>query len=135
MLYLELKLLNLVHINDLLKDESTFHKVLKKQEVFSTSVPFNDTLVQLKMSYEIDEKTVFDNWDDKPIVIDMEAYEVPAILRRALKLSKLQETGLIECFTDKCCPTKLLDLHSGKIFKRSQVFQAIKASKVIQIRF
>jgi hypothetical protein len=42
---------------------------------------------------EIDEKVLFDNFDGQsdPISYDMEDYFMPAVLRRVLKLSKMNE--------------------------------------------
>ena len=64
---------------------------------FSTASPFSDCKVQLLLKVQVDDnEPLFDNLkqnpgDPPPVIYDLEAYQLPAVLRRVLKSTKLDE--------------------------------------------
>ena len=90
------------NINDLYKDGTTFFEVLEKPEkpaagdfrpgmTFSTASPFTDSIVKLHLKLQVDDDILFDSFDSDPVFYEMEDYFMPAVLRRVLKMSKLNE--------------------------------------------
>ena len=96
---IDLHLKELQPINDLYKDGTTFFKALERQKkpepgvfkpglTYSTASPFSDSIVSLMLTVQVDDETIFDGG---PLEYDLEHYQMPAVLRRVLKQSKLQE--------------------------------------------
>jgi len=103
----------LVRVDDLYKDKTTFVKSLDKGE--GTASPYNDCVVWLKVKIVVDgvEKYCSPNfeelevWEEGVHVLkyDLEEYTVPAVVRRVLKKTKLKEiveirTNRLEKLTD-----------------------------------
>ena len=101
---MDISLKQLNNITDLYKDRTTFYQVLERPErpaigvfkpglTFSTASPFCDSIVKLLLKLEIDDKVEYDNYDGvkEPVMYELEDYFMPAVLRRVLKLSKLNE--------------------------------------------
>ena len=47
--------------------------------------------MKLNLKLQVDDEVLYDNFDSEPVSYEMEDYHMPAVLRRVLKLSKLNE--------------------------------------------
>lgn len=90
-LQVDINLKELHTITDLHQDGSTLFRTLKVGETGSTASPFHDCKVKLLVKLEIDDTTIFNNFEGDPVIYDLEAYQCPAVLRRVLKQTKLEE--------------------------------------------
>ena len=67
-------------------------RTLEAGKTGSTASPFQDCKVALLLKLEIDDEVAFDNFNGgEPVIYDLEAYQCPAVLRRVLKMSKLED--------------------------------------------
>lgn len=97
LLLVDCELLSLQPVNDLYRDGTTFVQTLEVGNTGNTASPFNDCKVLIKLSVTVDDETIFDNFGDgEPLKYDLEEFEMPAVLRRVLKQTKLNEVVLIE---------------------------------------
>lgn len=104
----DIALKQLKPIHDLYKDKSTFFKSLHRPPLSerTTASPFNDSSVKLLVKMEIDDQVVYDGFEpEKAVIYDLEGYHMPAVLRRVLKQTKLNE--VMEITSTRT--TKLLD--------------------------
>lgn len=92
-LFVDINLLELHTITDLHQDGTTLFRTLQSGNTGSAASPFHDCNVALLLKLQIDGVTTFDNFDSpkNPVVYDLEAYQCPAVLRRVLKITKLEE--------------------------------------------
>lgn len=98
-LHVDLELKDIMSVTDVHRDGSTISKVLQKvrrgTEKFSTASPFSDSRVALRLKLEVGGSALFDNMNDESedslLWCDMDLYQLPATLRRVLKISKLHE--------------------------------------------
>ena len=88
---MDINLKELHTITDLHQDGTTLFRTLKAGETGSTASPFHDCRVALRLKLEIDDTTAYDNFEGEPVIYDLEAYQCPAVLRRVLKTTKLEE--------------------------------------------
>lgn len=111
-LSMDINLIKLDPIVDLYRDHSTYTRILVPQEKGgSTASPFNDCNVHVLLRVKVDDQVIFDNLsphepdpegnkqgfkvteeNKNGIVLDMESYSIPAVLRRTMKQAKLNET-------------------------------------------
>jgi hypothetical protein len=117
-------MLNLVKVEDIYKDVgSSLHKTLKKG--VGTASPYSDFQILIKVRIEVDGQKVFEHprFDDLSEIevgvdsakYDMEEYQLPPVLRKVLKYSKLNEVFEIKTRrADKLIP---LFPDSNGIFK------------------
>ena len=104
----DIALKQLKPINDLYKDKSTFFKSLHRPPLSerTTASPFNDSSVKLLVKMEIDDQVIYDGLEpEKALIYNLDDYHLPAVLRRVLKQTKLNE--VIELTSTRT--TKLLD--------------------------
>lgn len=144
LLLIDVELKGVVSITDVYRDGSAISKILKKVErgsaEFSTASPFADSKVAIKLKLEVGETTVFDNLSSDvedakpPFVYDMDEYQLPAVLRRVLKVSKLRE--VVELITTR--PVKVLDsLEDVKhqLFSHPEIRNMPKHGKPVKMTF
>tara|TARA_B110000285_G_C14956036_1_gene529232 strand:+ start:122 stop:610 length:489 start_codon:yes stop_codon:yes gene_type:complete len=98
----DITLKELKNINDLYKDGTTFVEILEKPQkpaegdfrpgmTYSTASPFTDSRIKLHIKLQVDDEVLHDDFDSEPVTYEMEDYHMPAVLRRVLKMSKLNE--------------------------------------------
>lgn len=106
-LHIDINLLELHTITDLHQDGMTLFRTLQSGNTGSAASPFHDCRVALLLKLQIDGETTYDNFDspETPVLYDLEAYQCPAVLRRVLKISKLEEVVEIKSKNKR----KLLD--------------------------
>ena len=141
LLYIDLELKNVNSIIDVYQDGSTIsrvvHKIKKGTELFSTASPFSDSRIALRLKLQFgDDEAVFDNLAEEKEVIwyDMDYYQVPAALRRVLKLSKLHE--IVEFVSSKVL--KMIDFlpdTQNQIFDISKIKEALDGGKKVKVTF
>ena len=105
LLQIDIDLLHLRPITDIYSDQSSYWQTLQAGDTGNTASPFNDCKVLLLIKLEIDGETKFDNFKGEPLLYDLEEYQMPAVLRRVVKLTKLQDVIEIR----SSCRNKLLD--------------------------
>lgn len=107
-LLIDLELLELNVVTDLYRDGTTMVKTLEQGNTGNTASPFNDCQVLVRLKLEIDGKTTHDSLseDSEPLLYDLEEFQVPAVFRKVIKQTKLEE--LVQMTSTK--KTKLQDL-------------------------
>ena len=99
---MDITLKELKNINDLYKDGTTFVEILEKPQkpaegdfrpgmTYSTASPFTDSKIKLHIKLQVDDEVLHDDFDSEPVTYEMEDYHMPAVLRRVLKMSKLNK--------------------------------------------
>jgi len=119
-LLLDLELKELVRVDDLYKDGTTFYKSLQKGE--GTASPYIDCFVHLRIKIVVDGEEKFshgsfDNLeefdDSNSQKYDLEEYKLPSVIRKILKTTKLREVVEVKCSRKN----KLVDHLEDSIFK------------------
>ena len=105
LLQIDIELLHLRPITDIYADQSSYWQTLQAGDTGNTASPFNDCKVLLHIKLEIDGQCKFDNFNSEPLLYDLEEYQMPAVLRRVVKITKLQDVVEIR----SSCRNKLLD--------------------------
>lgn len=124
-------------ITDAYGDGSTLYRTLEKPaERISTASPFSDCKVQILLNLQVDDELLFDNMqqnpgDKEPLIYDLEAYQLPAALRRVLKQAKLEEVYEIKCSRMH----KLCDHFPDEAYDIFDIDKIAKFKKEVKITF
>lgn len=108
-------------MNDLYRDGTTFVQTLEEGKTGNTASPFNDCKVLIQVQVSIDGEQIFSNMGDTPLLYDLEEFEMPSVVKRVLKQTKLNELVQI----DSTKSIKLLDHLPDKhqVFVHSKLSQ------------
>lgn len=93
LLFIDVEVLKLQPVQDLYRDNTTFVQTMEEGNTGSTASPFNDCKVLIKLKLEIDGNQIYSNLseDKDPLWYDLEEFQMPAVLKKTLKQTKLNE--------------------------------------------
>lgn len=112
-------------------------QTLEEGKTGNTASPFNDCQVLIHVSVSVDGEQIFSNFEDTPLLYDLEEFEMPAVLKRVLKQTKLNEVVQIESKNLMKLVDHLPDKHQvfehSKLsnFKHSVLFK-LKLVEIVQ---